>query len=201
MPAKVATMSRMAFAAKPYENILFPVPYAENENPPLIITNLRIVQRAEAGVIELETKEVSFVGRHQLRPRLALGVVLLALALPLAIWGVYELYSMWGMTAASPLSLFGVHDDEAAPAPPPENVPEGEDAVDWPKTVLINRIIGAVCLLAALGCAILARRQIKKKRYFVICKSAKRMIKMPVKDEIQQTQVMVTVSAVKGKAK
>lgn len=194
-------MTAMAFAAKPHENILFPVPYAENENPALIITNLRIVQRADAGVLEMDTKEVSFVGRHHIRPRLALGVVLLALALPLAIWGAYEMYSMWGMTAASPLSLFGVHDDDAAQAPPPENVPEGEDAVDWPRTVLINRIIGIVCLAAALGCAIVARKQIKKKRYFVICRGNKRMVKMPVKDEIQQTQVMVTVSAVKGKAK
>jgi hypothetical protein len=196
-------MTAMAFAAKPHENILFPVPYAENEKPPLIITNLRIVQRSEAGAVELDTKEVHFVGRHVIRPRLALGVVLLALALPLLVFGAYEMYSVWGMTAASPLSLFGVHDDDAAqapaPAPPPEEVPEGENAVDWPRTVLLTRILGIACLLAALGCAIMARRQIKKKRFFVICRTANRMVKMPVKDEIQQTQVMVTVSAVKGK--
>jgi hypothetical protein len=197
-------MTGMAFAAKPHENILFPVPYAENENPPLIITNQRIVQRSGAGVVEMDTKEIHFVGRHVFRPRLALGVMFLALALPLLGFGAYEMYSVWGMTAAGPLSLFGIHDDDPAaqaPPPPPQEVPEGENAVDWPRTVLLTRILGIACLVAALGCAIAARRLIKKKRYFVICRGAKRMVKMPVKDEIQQTQVMVTVSAVKGKAK
>src|SRR5690242_21616653 len=60
---KVANMRAMAFAAQPHVNILFPVPYAENEEHPLIITNQRIVQRHPAGVVELPTREVHFVGR------------------------------------------------------------------------------------------------------------------------------------------
>jgi hypothetical protein len=194
-------MRRMAFAAQPHENILFPVPYAENEEHPLIITNQRIVQRSEAGAVELPTKEVHFVGRQVARPRLPIGIMFVALAIPLLIFGIYEIYTVWGMTAASPLSLFGVHDDDAAQPPsPPDAVPEGEDAVDWPRTVLLTRIAGIACLLAALGCAIGARRLIKKKRYFIICRGGKRILKIEAKDEIQQTQIMVTVSAVKGKA-
>ena len=195
----------MKFAALPHENILFPVPYAENEEHKLIITNQRIVQRSEAGAIEVPTKEVHTVARQVIRPRMAAGVMLLCLALPLVIFGAYELYSVWGMTAAGPLSLFGVQDEADPNAPPPPaapatDVPEGEDAVDWPKQVLITRIIGAVCLLTALGCAIGARRLIKKKRYFVMCRAPKRMLKIEAKDEIQQTMIMVTVGAVKGKA-
>ncbi|MDB4968537.1 MAG: hypothetical protein JWN44_4226 [Myxococcales bacterium] len=205
MPGKVANMPPMKFAALPHENILFPVPYAENEEHKLIITNQRIVQRSAAGAVEVPTKEVHTVARQMIRPRLAAGVMLLCLALPLAIFGAYEMYSVWGMTAAGPLSLFGVQeevDPNAPPAPAPAavDVPEGEDAVDWPKTVLLTRIIGAVCLLAALGSAIGARRLVKKKRYFVICRAPKRMVKIEAKDEIQQTMIMVTVSAVKGKA-
>jgi hypothetical protein len=67
--------------------------------------------------------------------------------------------------------------------------------------VLITRIVGALCLLGALGCALGARKLINKKRYFVVARGNKRFLKMEVKDEIQQTQVMVTISAVKGKAK
>src|SRR5579884_673209 len=114
----------MAFVAQPHENILFPVPYAENEQHPLIITNQRIVQRQAHAVVELPTKEVHTVGRHVVRPRLPVGIMALLFALPLIGFGGYELYSVSGMTAASPLSLVGVHaDDDAQPAPPAD-VPE-----------------------------------------------------------------------------
>jgi hypothetical protein len=195
-------MSRMAFAAQPHENILFPVPYAENEEHPIIITNQRIVQRNVAGTVELPTKDVHTVGRHVVRPRLPPGIMLLVLALPLLGFGIYELYSVWGMTAASPLSLVGVHDDAPAEATPDAvaQAPEGEDPIDWPRTVLLIRIAGIALLAGALGCALGARKLIRKKRYYVVCRGAKRLVKIEAKDEIQQTQIMVTVSAVKGKA-
>jgi hypothetical protein len=66
--------------------------------------------------------------------------------------------------------------------------------------VLVTRLIGALCLLGALGCAIGARRLIKKKRFYIVCRGSGRMVRIEAKDEIQQTQIMVTVSAVKGKA-
>jgi hypothetical protein len=192
----------MAFSAAPYENILFPVPYAENEAHPLIITNQRIVQRNATGAVELPTKEVTFVGRQVVRPRLPPGIMLLALAIPLIVFGAYEIYTVWGMTAASPLTLVGVHDDAPAEATPDAvaQAPEGEDPIDWPHTVLVTRIIGILCLAGALGCALGARRLIKKKRYYILCRGNQRLMKIEAKDEIQQTQIMVTVSAVKGKA-
>jgi hypothetical protein len=197
-----ATMSRMAFAAQPHENILFPVPYAENEEHPIIITNQRIVQRNMGGTVEMPTKDVHTVGRHVVRPRLPAGLMLLTLALPLLGFGIYQFYSVWDMTAASPLSLVGVHDDAPAEATPDavSQAPEGEDPLQWPRTVLLTRIAGIALLAAALGCAIGARRLIRKKRYYVVCRGTKRLVKIEAKDEIQQTQIMVTVSAVKGKA-
>ena len=192
----------MPFAAQPYENILFPVPYAENEEHPIIITNQRIVQKNQVGQVELPTKDVHTVGRQVLRPRMPAGIMLLCLAIPLIGFAGWTIYDNWGYTAASPLSLVGVHDDSAPPAAdtPPPDVPEGEDAVDWPKTVLLKRIMALACLGAALGCLLGARKLIKKKRYYVLCRGAKRLVKIEAKDEIQQTQIMVTVSAVKGKA-
>ena len=196
------TIARMAFTPAPYENILFPVPYAENEEHPLIITNQRLVQRNVHGQVELPTKEVHFVGRQVVRPRLPPGIMLLALAIPLIVLGIYEISSVWGMTAASPLSLVGVKDDAPAEATPDavREAPEGEDPLDWPRNVLLTRIYGALALLGALGCLIGARRLIKKKRYYIVCRGNQRLMKIEAKDEIQQTQIMVTVSAVKGKA-
>jgi len=192
----------MAFAALPHENILFPVPYAENEEHPVIITNQRIVQRHAGGAVELPTKEVHTVGRHVVRPRLPIGVMLLALALPFIGFGGWTLYDNWSYTAASPLSLLGVHDDAPAEATPQalQEAPEGEDPIDWPRTVLLIRIAGIALLAGALGCALGARKLIRKKRYYVVCRGGKRLVKIEAKDEIQQTQIMVTVSAVKGKA-
>lgn len=194
----------MAFKAKPYENILFPVPYAENEEHPIIITNLRLVQRSEAGESELDTKEIHFVGRSTVRPRLPLGVMLLALALPLIGLGVWQIASVWGMTAASPLTLVGIgtSDDAPAPdAPPPDAAPDADGEVQkGAHDVLVARVIGVLCLAAALGCALGARKLIKKRRFYVLCRAPQRLMRVEAKDEIQQTQIMVTVSAVKGKS-
>lgn len=183
----------MPFAIKPQENILYPVPYAENEAHPLIITNLRVVQRSSAGEAELDAREIHFVGRNTVRPRLPLGAMLLALAVPLFLFAAYNLYTVWGMTAASPLSLFPSADSTATAAAP-------EEATDWPRRVLVTRLTSLGCALIAVGCALGARRLIRKKRYFVLCRAARRLVRIESKDEIQQTQIMVTLGAVKGKS-
>jgi hypothetical protein len=193
----------MAFKAAAHENILFPVPYAENEQHKLIITTQRIVQTSDAGSVEVPTMEVGFVGRNIIRPRMPLAIALIVLAIPLVIIGAYEIISVWGYEAAAPTDLFSSSSSEetdtAAPPAPDANAPEGMTPEEWKKSVLVSRIIGAVCLLAALGMGIVARKQWKIKRYFIMCKTVKRLLKIEAKDEVQQTQIMVTISAIKGK--
>jgi hypothetical protein len=192
----------MAFKAAAHENILFPVPYAENEQHKLIITTQRIVQTSDAGSVEVPTMEVGFVGRNVIRPRMPLAVALIVLAIPLVVFGAYEIISVWGYEAASPTDLFSSSSDDtdtAAPPVPDSNAPEGMSPEQWKKSVLISRIIGALCLLVALGMGIVARKQWKVKRYFIMCKTAKRLMRIEAKDEVQQTQIMVTISAIKGK--
>ncbi len=194
----------MAFKAAAHENILFPVPFAENEQHKLIITTQRIIQTTDAGSVEVPTTEVGFVGRNTIRPRVVLAGVLIALALPLVIFGAYEMISVWGYEAASPTDLFSSSSsaddtDTAAPPAPDPNTPEGMTPDEWKKQVLISRALGMVSLLTALGLAIVARKQFKKKRYFITCKTVKRLMKIEAKDEVQQTQIMVTIGAIKGK--
>jgi hypothetical protein len=199
---EVANIRRMAFKAAAHENILFPVPYAENEQHKLIITTQRIVQTTDAGSVEVPTMEVGFVGRNVVRPRMPLAIGLIVLAIPLVIYGAYSFISVWGYEAAAPGDLFSSSSEEtdtaAAPAPDP-NAPEGMSPEDWKKSVLISRIVGAICLLSALGLGIVARKQWKVKRYFIMCKTVKRLMRIEAKDEVQQTQIMVTISAIKGK--
>src|SRR5262245_8814783 len=160
-----------AFKAALHENILFPVPFAENEQHPLIITNKRVVQSNEVGSVELPTDDIHFVGRNTLRPLLPFGVVLVVLALPLVIFGVWQIYSVWGMTAAEPLSLFSSSSDESetqAPAPAADGEEAPETGEQGPRTVLLRRVGGALCLLLALGCALGARKLIVRKRFYVM---------------------------------
>jgi hypothetical protein len=198
----------MAFKAALHENILFPVPYAENEQHKLIITNRRIVQRSDAGEVEVASDDIHVVSRSIVRPRAPLGIVLLVLALPILGFGIYEVYDVWGRPMASPMSLLSpaAAGDDATTAAPPEPADANGDAgeptdADYQRTNLLTKLLGYGCLLVAAGLALGARSLIKKKRYYVLARGPKRFVKMEVKDEIQQTQVMVTVSAVKGKAK
>ena len=195
----------MAFKAALHENILFPVPYAENEQHKLIITNKRIVQRSDAGEVEVPSDEIHVVSRSIVRPRAPLGIMLLVLALPLLGFGAYEIYDVWGRPMASPLSLFSSaapSDDATTAAPPDPSGDGGEQSdPDYQRTNLLTKLLGYACVATAAGLALGARVLIRKKRYFVLARGTQRFVKMEVKDEIQQTQVMVTISAVKGKAK
>lgn len=195
----------MAFKAALHENILFPVPYAENEQHKLIITNRRIVQRSDAGEVEVANDDIHAVSRSIVRPRAPIGIVLLVLALPLLGFGAYEVYDVWGRPMASPMSLLSSSGgDDATTAAPPEPAADGSEPpadADYQRTNLLTKLLGYGCILAAAGLALGARSLIKKKRYYVLARGPKRFVKMEVKDEIQQTQVMVTLSAVKGKAK
>ena len=198
----------MAFKAALHENILFPVPYAENEQHKLIITNKRIVQRSDAGEVEVASDDIQVVSRSIVRPRAPIGIMLLVLALPLLGFGAYEIYDVWGRPMASPLSLFSsAAPDDATTAAPPDPSPNDSDGSDqsgdpdYQRTNLLTKLLGYGCIALAAGLALGARSLIKKKRYYVLARGPKRFLKMEVKDEIQQTQVMVTVSAVKGKAK
>ena len=138
-----------------------------------------------------------------MRPRLPAGIMLLALAIPLLIFGAYEIYTRVGhdrgvtLVTGRRARRRACRSDDSTPC---AQAPEGEDPIDWPRTVLLTRLGGIACLVAALGCALGARRLIRKKRYYIVCRGAERMLKIEAKDEIQQTQIMVTVSAVKGKA-
>jgi hypothetical protein len=152
--------------------------------------------------MEVPTTEVGAVERHTIRPRVVLAGVLLALALPVAIFGAVLVIGVWGYEAASPTDLFSSSSgDEAteAPAAPDPDTPDGQSPEEWKKTVLVRRYGGYACLLTALGMAIVARKQFKKKRFFIMAKTVKRMMKIEAKDEVQQTQIMVTIGAIKGK--
>src|SRR5437773_6505683 len=102
--------------------------------------------------MEIETKEISFAGRHTIRPRMPVGIVLIVLGLPLIIFGAYEILSVWGLQAAPLLSLITGDDAESGTAAPP-SIPEGGDPnLNWPREVLKSRVLGVVLIAFGLGC-------------------------------------------------
>ena len=70
--------------------------------------------------------------------------------------------------------------------------------VDWGREVLTTQVLGLLMIAAALGCALGGRILMRRKRWFVLCRGLNRLLRIEAASEIQQTQIMVTVAAVKG---
>jgi len=66
----------MGIELKKGENVFFPAPYVPSEPALLLVTDQRIIHFGEAGREEIEAKKVSFVGRLQSRPFIAMCVVM-----------------------------------------------------------------------------------------------------------------------------
>jgi len=130
------------------------------------------------------------------------GVILLTAALPLLIVAIWQVASVCNYEAAPLLSLFSSSDtpDDTAQAPPPE----GDDATaqpNYPRDVLQVRILAVFLAIAGLGFAIGGLKLVRKKSYFVICRGGTHVIKVEAADHIQQTQILATIDAVKGKTR
>jgi hypothetical protein len=189
----------MPLELKLHENVLFPMPYVPTEQNLFIVTNQRVIHYGENGHTEIPSSDVAFVGRLMVRPRQLFGVLCLLAALPLIVVAIWQLSTVWGMESAGPLALFSSSDAPDPDAPPP---PEGADpTVNWPLVVLKTRILVIALAICGAGLVLGGLKLLKKKHYFVICRGAQRVVKVQAKDEIQQTQILMTISAVKGKVK
>ena len=67
--------------------------------------------------------------------------------------------------------------------------------------VLKTRILVVVLAICAAGLCLGGLKLFKRKNYFVLCRGSNKVVKVQAKDEIQQTQILMTISAVKGRAK
>lgn len=188
----------MPLELKLHENVLFPMPYVPTEQNLFIITNQRVIHYGEHGHMEIPSSEVQFVGRLMVRPMRFYGLLLFLAALPLFIVALWQLSTVWGMESAGPLALFS-NDPPDPDAPPP---PEGMDpTVNWPVVVLKTRILVIALAVVGAGLVLGGLKLFKKKNFFVICRGGQKVVKVQAKDEIQQTQILMTISAVKGKTK
>jgi hypothetical protein len=164
------------------ETVLFPAPYEEDKFVPVIVTTLRVLQFTKGDKRqELDATKITFLGRQSSRPLIFIAVFFLLTGLPVVGYGAYLYLSVRGMPSFSE-------------QPPAEENPEFED----PGMV---RIKGAV--IAALGLLWMAAGVLcaKKQRHVVICRAGRQIMKLEVKDKIQQTQVLMTLQATLQTAK
>jgi len=188
----------MPLELKLHENVLYPMPYVPTEANLFIVTNQRVVHYGEHGHTEIPSSDVAFVGRLMVRPTQFFAILCWLAALPLIVVAIWQLSTVWGMDSASPMALFS-SDAPDPDAPPP---PEGLDpTVNWPLVVLKTRILIIGLAICAAGLLLGGLKLFKKKHYFVICRGGQKVVKVQAKDEIQQTQILMTISAVKGKVK
>jgi hypothetical protein len=201
----------MPFPLRAHENVLYPIPYDETENHPLLVTNQRIVSVGKGGPTELATSRVTFVGRSETRPLVGVAIALALLSLPLIVYGTYLVISVWGMEAAplydtarewaTPLLGEVTKDPDAPPEDsPPPAAPGGDDAMtQGPTVVLTTRMSGIG--LGGLGAlmALIALKLFRRRAYFVQCRASEGLLSLRLADKGTQTQVMVTIQSVTGR--
>jgi hypothetical protein len=163
------------------ETVLFPAPYEEDKVVPLIVTTLRVLQFTKDQRQELDAKKITFLGRQSSRPLIFLALFFILTGLPVVGYGAYLYLSVRGMPSF-------------AEQPPTEENPDFED----PGTVRIKAAIFGVIGLLWMAAGVLCG---KRQRHVVVCRAGKQVMKLIVKDKIQQTQVLMTLQSTMQTAK
>lgn len=185
-PPKLRRWDKMGvvpLTLRPHENVVYPMPYVETEAHPTVVTTQRVVHLGD----EIATRDVKSAGRKTQRPLWVLGLFLILLALPLAGYGGYLMFTVWGMEAAPPTDLLK---EEGEPPP---------DGEDWPIHILKVRAAGAGSLAGAALFGLAGLKLFRRKRWLVICRGGGKALRIQVATEMQQTQVLMTIQAVQGK--
>jgi hypothetical protein len=165
----------MGIELKKGENVFFPAPYVPSEPALIIVTDQRVVYFGAEGRQELDARKVSFVGRLTSRPFLVFCIVAALIGIPVAGYGAWLWYSVKDMKTF-------------AESPPMTEEVDYEDPA-------ITRIKALALAAVGGGLAVGAWFLIKKKRYVVICRGDDQLVRMRVKDELAQTQIVMTIQA------
>lgn len=176
----LSIIAAMAIQLQPNETVLFPAPYVPTDPALTIITTNRIVNFGDDGRVEVPMSKVTFSGKITGRPFLVIGIILALFGAPFVVYGALQ----WN-------SVRGLPTFEEQPPPP------GVEATD-PADVRIKAVIFAVFGALFIGGGYLC---VKKIRYLVMCRGDGKMIKLKVKDEMQQNQVLMTIQAMLNAAK
>jgi hypothetical protein len=177
----------MGIELKKGENVFYPAPYVPSEPALIIVTDNRIIHFGDEGRQEMESAKVQFVGRLQGRPFLGLCIVMALIGAPLFLWAGNQWFGLVGDTpAVKDMKNFSdqtITEDTGA-----------EDPLYTKIKVILVAAIGAGLCFAAF-------KLIKKKRYTVIVRDDKTMMKMKVPDEMKQTQIVMIVQSMQQTAK
>lgn len=180
----------MAIQLRPNESIVYPQPYEPSQHNPLIITNERLIQVNEVGgILNLENRQVTGVGRGIDQRIFAICALLMLLALPAAIYGVYNY-----LHASDVLSKFK--------EPPKAKIGSKKEKADVAayKAAKGQRILGIVFVVVGAGFGAGAYLLFKK-RFTVVFGGAGRTQTVKTKDKMQQTQIIMTIQAMVNTAK
>lgn len=178
------------FDLRPNENILFPNPYLEDEKNPLVVTTLRVVFTGEGKKQELEAAKVTYTSKGN-NPQIMKTVVLLfVLALPFLIFGAYKYITYRNKQMDPPAEVKG--------APPSAFSRAQIEQFASNKKNFIVGVVGGV-FGAALGAG--AYLLYTKKRFMVVVGGTNRIMRIPVKDAVEQDKLLSMVGAAQTSAK
>jgi hypothetical protein len=178
----------MGIELKKGENVFYPAPYVPSEPALIIITDKRVVYFGAEGRQEMDSAKVAFTGRMQVRPYLVACIIMVLIGLPMFLYAANRWYGVVGEDIA-PVKDMKNFDEQTLTEDP------GVEDPFWTKLkVIATGAIGAVLCLVAW-------RLVKKKRYLVLVRGEKDLIRMVVPDEMKQTQIIMTIQAMQQTAK
>lgn len=180
----------MPYPLRPNESIVYPQPYEDSVFNPIVITSERTTQVNESGgMLHLENKNVGGVVRANNSRILAAAVLLAFIGAPLVIIAVVKYKST----------------DKVLSKPAPKKPKVGasrKEKLDYEAYQKAKSRRFPAYILGPLGVLCIAGGYlIFKKRFQVVVGGGGLILTIPVKDKMQQTQVLMTIQAVVNSAK
>lgn len=182
----------MAIQLRPNESIVYPQPYEPSQHNPLIITNERLIQVNEVGgILNLDNKAVTGVGRGMDQRIFLICALLMMIGLPLAIYGAYNY-----KTADDVLSKY------KEPPKPKLKMATSKEKADIARYKAAKSDKNMSYVFMGFGVLFGAGAYfLFKKRFTVIIGAMNRTQTVKVKDKMQQSQIIMTIQAVVNSAK
>jgi hypothetical protein len=177
------------FQLRPTENILHPNPYVEDEPHPLIVTTMRVFYTGSGKKQELDATKITYSGKSNDPQKMKVIVMLVILALPFAIFGVYKYAVYRNLPLGPPPSVKGVADKAYSPA---EYAQFNSNKTNF----YLGLVVGAFGVALGGGAYLLYKR-----RLTVVIGGAGMIMRIGVKNAMEQDKILTMVGAAQTAAK
>lgn len=179
----------MKLQLKPNEQVLYPQPFAENEEHDLIVSTARIVWTTDGKKKDVPADKITFAGKGFHQKFLVVMAILTLVGAPFFVIGALKYYSYKDKPTERPAAVKGMPQK-------PITAKELQEYSDNRN----NKILGIV--LGAFGAVFLGVSYLLfKRRNTVIVGAGGKAMNIPVKDKAMQDKLLMMINAAQTAAK